>query len=195
MNTLKRLSMIIAIFGSGWAGAAKAVVFEIAYDDTSSNNAIDTVVGTGALSYDGPATVGSFALNTLTGVSFTANVAGESFVTSDLANDPDSGIEVFDLGGGVRGMVFSGFGGMFDGSFDALNQNDTFLSHEPTSPGGVGCCGGDGVVNRYVLRSGRVLLGEGEYQAIARDVPEPGTLGLLGAGLIGLAWSWRRRKA
>lgn len=70
--------------------------------------------------------------------------------------------------------MFTGEG--FSGSLDAFNGT-AYLSHEPTAGLDIaeGCCGGTGSVNRYVLLA-----------------PEPGMLGLLALGLVGLAAGRRR---
>jgi hypothetical protein len=177
------------------ASVSSAATFEITYDDLA-NQAIGDVVGTGTFSYDGPATVGSFALSSLTGVTFDAIVFGEQFTTADLATNFNvSGISVFDTGGGVLGLVFTGFGGAYDdGALDLERTSDGWgLTHEPTEAIGVrtGCCGGDGTVNRYFLGDEIGPFQGGDYVAV---LPEPGALGPAAIGLLALAASRRSRR-
>jgi hypothetical protein len=170
------------------AAPAHAVSFDLVYDDVE-DGVIDTgsIIGTGTVSYDGPAMAGSFSLASLSGFSFQATFVGSTFTNADLQTDLSlSGISVFALDGGGFGLVFTGGGGTYGGSLDLIG----LFSHEPTPSigDGVGCCGGDGMVNRYKLLLSPFA--EGDYSATA--IPEPHTAALLAVGLLALAGARRR---
>jgi len=187
------LKCVLSAFGMLLiAGSASAATFNLVYD-----NAPDQVLGTSALvgsgtfTYDGPAVAGAFALSSLAGMTFDALIMGRTVATADLATDlSTSGIFVYSIGGGEFGMVFTGSGGSYNGSFDLVTPGITdILTHEPTSAIGdpLGCCGGTGSVNRYVL--GGPASQQGDYAATTAPIPEPCTLALCMFGLIGLTAS------
>ena len=106
-----------------WSSATHAVVFNLLYDGLD-DDVLDTgaIVGTGTFSYDGPAVLGGYSLDSLSNFSFSANFGGVTFTDADFTLDNIfSGIFVFDIGGGEFGMVFSGDGANapFGGSIDA----------------------------------------------------------------------------
>ncbi len=183
-----RLSAILAVLALFWAGAVNAASFFITYDDNDDQTiGTDNIVGSGTFSYDGPVSVGTFALSALSNIAFSATfTTGETFGTSDILTDLDfSGVSVFDAGGGVFGLVFTGDGGQTNGgSLDLANGNLDILTHEPTDFGiddPIGCCGGDGMVNRYFV--GAL---DGDYQALTAPIPLPGAVWLLIGGLASL---------
>ena len=180
---------------------AQAALFRISYDDTPTSdpifpNPLSDIVGTGLFGYDGAATIGSFVVSELNNVTFSAQfVGGQSFSTGDITDT--AGISVFSLEGGSLGLVFTG-SSTFGGSFGLVNAFDDTLGHEPTYAVGerLGCCGGNGTENEYSQAS--LILGDprgvaGSYAAVS--VPEPATLGMLGAGLLTLGVKRRRRAA
>lgn len=177
------------------ADSAHAVTFNLLYDgDADQTLDANDIVGTGTFSYDGPAAAGSFALSSLTGITFDAIVRGTAFSTADIRADSDlTGIVVFSLGGGEFGLAFSGNrSGVVGGSLDLRNDLG-ILSHEPTVAldDSVGCCGGTGTVNQYITFLGSVSA-SGDYWAAT--IPEPSTGLLVIAGLLGLA-GWHRAHA
>ena len=175
------------------AGSASAATFNLLYDDSRDQVLGNTaLIGSGTFQYDGAPVAGGFALSSLSGMTFDAVILGHTFTTADLVTDLSaSGIFVYSIGGGEFGMVFTGSGGSYNGSFDLVKQPATsgVLTHEPTSAidDPIGCCGGNGAVNRYVLGGPDVR--QGDYAATTTAIPEPSTLALCMVGLIGLAAS------
>ena len=171
------------------AGSGHAASFTIVYDDVA-NGSIGSPVGTGTFSYDGPPVVGSFALSSLTGVSFDVSFpgVGATFSTADVVSDLDfSGIHVFGAGAGQFGLVFSG-GPIVVGSLNAIDADGVLLTHEPTfaidNP--IGCCGGNGTINLYQLidDNGAFFL-FGDYRALTA-VPAPSSVAVVVLGLLGI---------
>ena len=190
----QRLSVLALILAMMFAGSASAAMFSILYDDFDDQTiGTNNIVGSGMFSYDGPIVLGAFSLGSLTGIGFSATFdSGESYGTVDIDTDLfASGIFVYDAGAGNFGMVFTGFGGILDGSFDLSNGAGGGLSHEPTDSifETIGCCGGDGVTNLY---GSEVYFGD--YQALSA-VPIPAAAWLFGSGLLGLIGIARRKKA
>ena len=186
--------MLALILAMMFAGSASAAMFSILYDDFDDQTiGTNNIVGSGMFSYDGPIVLGAFSLGSLTGIGFSATFdSGESYGTVDIDTDLfASGIFVYDAGAGNFGMVFTGFGGILDGSFDLSNGAGGGLSHEPTDSifETIGCCGGDGVTNLY---GSEVYFGD--YQALSA-VPIPAAAWLFGSGLLGLIGIARRKKA
>lgn len=197
-HALVSLVVYTPVLAVACAASAGAVTFDLLYDDVDDQTiGTATIVGTGTFSYDGPATVGSFPLSSLSGFAFNAIILGVPFTTADILSNPaTTGISVFSLGAGQFGLVFTGAGGTFNsGSLDLENGPGDVLSHEPTSAinNPIGCCGGNGTTNLYYMN----LSGNdphpptvvGDYSATA--IPEPGTLALSAVGLLGLAASRR----
>ena len=123
-----------------WASSAHAVVFQFVYDSVSDSSIVAAdVVGTGTLSYDGPAVAGSFLLSDLTGVSFSATFTGSTGMTTfsgppfDPADLSLIGISVTDVGGGVFEAVFTGDSASTGGSLDIDDIPDALLTHQPAA--------------------------------------------------------------
>jgi hypothetical protein len=168
---------------------ASAAVFNFTFDNTFDSTVTAPFVGSGTLSFDGAATVGTYSLASLSNLNMNFSFTnGSSFSLADsTSNLSTSGISIFDLGSGNLGLVFTGNGG--GGSVD-FTKNSTNLSFEPTSSisDPTGCCGGNGVTNLY---TNDPLGGSYNATAAAQQVPEPFTI--IGT-LVGGTAALRMRK-
>lgn len=156
---------------------ASAVVFNFTFDNTFDATLTPPFVGSGTLSFDGAATVGTFSLNSLSNLNMNFSFTdGSSYGIADLnTNLSNAGISVFDPGSGNLAVVFTGNGGLsqsgsvdFSNSFGVLTFEPTISISNPT-----GCCGGDGFTNLY--QNGSL---QGSYSTVnaAQQVPEPATI-------------------
>ncbi len=172
---------------------AHAAQFNFTFDATFDDELTEPFVGSGVLSFDGDAQVGSYTLDSLSNLdmNFSFN-DGSSFGTADLTTNLSSaGISIFDLGAGELGLVFTGEGGLIgEGSVDL-----GALTFEPTpAVNNPGFAGGNGVTKLYFNGS----FG-GSYTAVSSTVssvstPEPASiLGLLALGTLGVT-SLKRNK-
>ncbi|MGF1503213.1 MAG: hypothetical protein ACFBSD_15505 [Paracoccaceae bacterium] len=165
------------------AAQAGAVTFDIVFDgDNIGDGVIDTIVGTGTISFDDPGGTGTFDFFSLANVSFSADFPGFEgpFTLADL--DTTTGTEVILSGPvGSRDLVFSGSGdGFADGSIDFNNGAAEGLSF--------GATGAEGFYQTETFF--------GDYQATEAGsgtvIPLPPTLPFLLAGLAGLGLAARR---
>lgn len=195
-----RASLMAAGLGAfGAVGPAQALTtFDLIYDGIPDGVLAGPFVGFGTVSYDDPVSTGSFALSSLTNLSITIGfITGDVFTLADIATDPDFAfIDVFDIGGGEFGMVFSGTGdtSAFGGSLD-FETLDALVTHEPYDVG-VPCCGGSGEINLYGFENFAGGDFFGDYGVVELSaIPLPATALPLGAGLAGLGFAARRRAA
>jgi hypothetical protein len=75
----RAIFVTLALVASG--GLARAATFDLLYEDPQTVDP-NPIVGSGTFSYDGPVTVGSFALASLTGVTFDATIIGIQLTTA-----------------------------------------------------------------------------------------------------------------
>src|SRR5258708_5733111 len=77
--------------GMLYAGLASAASFDLLYDDVGDQTiGTASIIGSGTFNYSGSATVGSFALSSLSGVSFNAIILGMPFTTADILSNPST---------------------------------------------------------------------------------------------------------
>ncbi|MGD1703217.1 PEP-CTERM sorting domain-containing protein [Dapis sp. BLCC M229] len=184
---------------------AHAAQFNFTFDDIIDNNLAEPFVGSGVLSFDGDAEVGTYTLDSLSNLDMNFSFDdGSSFDIGDLRTNLSlAGISIFDLGAGELGLVFTGFNGLIvGGSIDFQNDFDTLLTFEPTGSidNPIGCCGGDGVTNLYanLLPDGNSFETSffGSYTAVSSvSTPEPASLlGFLGISILGASSLKRNQK-
>ncbi len=167
---------------------ASAAVFNFTFDNTFDYTVTPPFVGSGTLSFDGTATVGTYSLASLSNLNVNFSFTdGSSYTIADLdsgSNLSSSGISIFDLGSGNLGLVTTG---------NVLRFKNSSLNFEPT--GGINdpvalfsFDSNASVVHTYVNNN----VG-GSYNAViaAQSVPEPFTI--VGT-LIGGTAALRMRK-
>ncbi|WP_309736325.1 PEP-CTERM sorting domain-containing protein [Chamaesiphon sp. OTE_75_metabat_556] len=179
---------------------ASAAVFNFTFDANVDNTVRPPSVGSGTLSFDGAAIVGSYSLASLSNLDVNFSfIDGFSFKRDDLnlsSSSSINGISIFNSGAGNLGLAFttqneySTFGFISEPNFPARFLSAPFLSFEPTisinSP--ITRSGGDGFSNQYAIvgtiqsfmnpgatRPEFVFIGN--YNAVsAQEVPEPATI-------------------
>jgi hypothetical protein len=174
MNFFTKASLTAGIvFSSVFTNAvnASAAVFNFTFDNTGFDQTVTPpFVGSGTLSFDGTATVGTYSLASLSNLNINFSFTnGSSFSLADLDSPSmlfNSGISIFDLGSGNLGLVNTG---------GVLRFKNDSLAFEPTSSinSTIGFASNSSVVHQY-LNNG---VG-GSYNAIssAQLVPEPFTI-------------------
>lgn len=189
-----KLLVTIAAFAVAFLNGivdVQGATFDITYDDTDDGVIGGTIVGTGTFSFDGSATLGEFALDTLTNLQYSAVVDGVAFNTADILTDLGlSNLLIFDQSGQTL-ATFTGDGGLAaNGSFDLLAPGGEVLTHEP-GPTGAPCCGGTDTARLYAsLDASSELSSFGNFQMVL-TIPEPSSLLLGVLGLIALD-AWRK---
>jgi hypothetical protein len=168
---------------------ASAAVFNFTFDNTFDATLTPPFVGSGTLSFDGAATVGTYSLASVSNLNMNFSFTdGSSFSITDVtSNLATSGISIFNSGSGNLGLVFTG-----NQVLTFINNSSQQFGFEPTisisNP--TGTFVGNGVTNTYQTD---LLLGSYNATAVASttSVPEPFTV--IGT-LVGGTAAFRMRK-
>ncbi len=159
-----------------------AAVVNFSFDNTANSTVTAPFVGSGTLTFDGPAAAGTFALASLTNFVFDFTVGGVDFGNADLGTPVADVLVQFTTSGSDLVVNFGGArGGPFAGSLDFLNASGG-LSFQPDFG------------SLYFASTSQSF---GTYAGVvqaARGVPEPGSLALVAAALLG-ASALRRKVA
>jgi hypothetical protein len=131
MNFFTKASLTTSIVVSSVfisAANASAAVFNFTFDNTFDYTVTPPFVGSGTLSFDGTATVGTYSLNSLSNLNMNFSFTdGSSYTITDLDSLSmlsNSGISIFDRGSGNLGLVTTGA---------VLRFKNASLNFEPTS--------------------------------------------------------------
>jgi len=162
--------------------AMAGMVFQVGFDNTFDIGAIDATppyVGSGELSFDNNLADGSYLLTSLSNLSFSFTIGGETWTEADsVFFDPDTEIVIFNTG---RRFYFNGVGNSTPegGSFDVINSNSHILTFEPN----------DFAAPPFTLYV------TPDYFGNFGSIPEPSTWVLAATGsLFGLLAAKRRHK-
>jgi PEP-CTERM motif len=171
-RTLTSLAVSLVAAQLLWSAPARAMLIQ----DIRN---IDVTLDSSSPTYDGSFDLSGQGVPT----SATVNWAAVSFTLIDTAGQVDSvsalleGQPLFGGLGTANPVLFSVFGGLVDGSIIVNSLNvDGMLAY-----------------TLNLLGSGSVRVSTAALAADVTSVPEPGTLSLLGAGLIA-GWLGRRRR-
>jgi hypothetical protein len=193
MNFFTKASLTTSIVVSSVfvsAANASAAVFNFTFDNTFDYTVTPPFVGSGTLSFDGTATVGTYSLNSLSNLNMNFSFTdGSSYTIANLDSPimlSNSGISIFDRGSGNLGLVTTGA---------VLRFKNSSLQFEPTSNinDPVALFGNDSnaaVVHTYVNNN---VGGSYNATAVAPTTPVPEPFTVIGT-LVGSTAAFRMRK-
>ncbi|GAB5452547.1 MAG: hypothetical protein Hals2KO_28750 [Halioglobus sp.] len=177
---------------------AHSALFQLVYDDVDDQQInAERIIGSGTFSYTGEAQVGTFALSSLSDISYEGTINGIGFSTSNILTLLDVvGITIFDRGEGELGLLFTGLSGLLNfGSLELQDSDGEILTHEPTF-GGVsdpfGAFSGSSSVHLYQLIGSQRVIGDYSGTLVRVSVIAPPSAGLL--VLSALIWIGVRRR-
>lgn len=193
------LLLALGLLAAGVSSSKAGEIFNFEFDNQGLPSVGDGIitpplVGTGSLSFSNDVGAGIFALSDLGSYTISFTINGETFTDAGITTPLNEvAVNIFSYGLGQR-LEFTENpaaspvdGGPQTGSLDFSNSDSDVLTFEPTYAGGN---------YEYQMQPvGGVSPDTGNYLA-TNSVPEPSTLTLLAAALVGFGvFRYRKRKA
>lgn len=180
---VRQLKLLLGLLAFGFTGTASASYVSATWEDNYD-------VGTGILISDGDS-YEYFHDLTLDGFNVGQDLVTDFLLSIDLYDDGDWKLEVasVDLPGLLSDRWVSSFNfgeGAYEGGWSIIGLIELNLLGSLTVT--ISSLYGD------FIFGGSDLVAHGYTRGGTQSVPEPGTLGMLGVGLLGIALAARRRK-